>query len=45
VHGFEVERRQIDLGGGIKELGEHEVRIQLHSEVVAVVTVNVEREE
>ena len=41
AQGIEVDRRQIDLEGGIKTLGEHQVRIELHAEVVAEVTVNV----
>lgn len=39
--GIDVDRRRIDLGGGIKTLGDHVVRIDLHPEVVAEVTVNV----
>ena len=39
--GFEVDRRRIDLEGGIKTLGDHEVRIALHPEVVAAVKVTV----
>lgn len=39
--GFEVDRRRIDLEGGIKTLGEHEVRVTLHAEVIARVTVEV----
>jgi len=39
--GFEIDRRRIDLEGGIKTLGEHEVRIRLHSDVVAAVKVTV----
>jgi large subunit ribosomal protein L9 len=39
--GFEVDRRRVDLEGGIKTLGEHEVRIRLHSDVVAAVKVTV----
>ena len=39
--GFEVDRRRIDLEGGIKTLGDHEVRIRLHSDVVAAVKVTV----
>ena len=42
--GFDVDRRRIDLEGGIKTLGEHEVRIALHSEVVALVKVEVTAE-
>lgn len=43
--GFTVDRRRIDLEGGIKTLGEHPVRIELHSEVIAEVTVSVVKEE
>ena len=43
--GFTVDRRRIDLAGGIKALGEHPVRIELHPEVVAEVTVSVVAEE
>jgi len=41
LKGFEVDRRRIDLEGGIKTLGDHPVRVELHSEVVAEVTVSV----
>ena len=41
MKGFEVDRRRIDLEGGIKTLGDHPVRVELHSEVVAEVTVSV----
>jgi large subunit ribosomal protein L9 len=43
--GFTVDRRRIDLEGGIKTLGDHPVRVELHPEVVAEVTVTVVREE
>lgn len=43
--GAEVDRRRIDLEGGIKTLGDHSVRIHLHPEVVAEVTVRVVAEE
>ncbi len=43
--GVGIDRRRIDLEGGIKTLGEHEVRIHLHSEVVAAITVHVVAEE
>lgn len=43
--GFTVDKRRIDLEGGIKTLGDHPVRIELHSEVVAEVTVSVVAEE
>jgi large subunit ribosomal protein L9 len=39
--GIIVDRRRIDLEGGIKSLGDHPVRIDLHPEVVAEVTVAV----
>lgn len=45
AEGIEVDRRRIDLEGGIKTLGEHEVRILLHSEVTAEITVVVVPEE
>lgn len=43
--GVEIDRRQIDLGGGIKSLGDHTVKIELYSEVVAEIAVSVEAEE
>ncbi len=43
--GFTVDRRRIDLEGGVKSLGDHSVRIELHPEVVAEVTVSVVAEE
>jgi large subunit ribosomal protein L9 len=43
--GFTIDRRRLDLEGGIKTLGDHPVRIELHPEVVAEVTVSVVREE
>ena len=39
--GIHVDRRRIDTVGGIKALGEHVVRIELHSEVTAEVKVQV----
>lgn len=39
--GFTIDRRRIDLEGGIKALGDHSVRVELHPEVVAEVTVSV----
>lgn len=44
-NGVTVDRRRIDLEGGIKTLGDHQVRIELHPEVVAEVTVTVVAEE
>ena len=43
--GFTVDRRRIDLEGGIKTLGDHQVRVELHPEVIAEVTVSVVPEE
>lgn len=43
--GFEIDRRRIDLEGGIKTLGDHPVRIELHPEVIAEVVVTVVPEE
>ncbi len=43
--GFEVDRRRLDLEGGIKTVGDHQVRVELHPDVVAEVTVSVEPEE
>lgn len=43
--GIEVDRRQVDLAGGVRTVGEHTVRIDLHSEVVAELAVAVEAEE
>lgn len=41
--GFEVERRMIVLTAPIKDLGLHEVRVHLHPEVDATITLNVAR--
>jgi large subunit ribosomal protein L9 len=43
--GFDIDRRRLDLEGGIKTVGDHAVRVELHPEVVAEVTVTVEPEE
>ena len=43
--GITVDKRRIDLEGGIKTLGDHQVRIELHPEVVAEVTLTVVPEE
>lgn len=45
ARGVEVDARRIDLEGGIKTAGAHQVRIALHSEVVAELTVTVVPEE
>lgn len=39
--GLQIDRRRIDLAGGIKTLGDHVVRVDLHSEVIAELTVTV----
>lgn len=43
--GVTIDRRRIDLEGGIKTLGDHPVRVDLHPEVMAELTVAVIREE
>ena len=45
AEGLEIDRRHVDLEGGIKRIGDHEVRIELHSEVVAPILVTVDVEE
>ncbi len=37
--GHEVDKRKIELARGIKDLGEHEVVIKLHSDITAKITV------
>ncbi|HXU46291.1 MAG TPA: 50S ribosomal protein L9 [Thermoanaerobaculia bacterium] len=41
AQGITVDKRRIDLEGGIKRLGDHPVRIDLHPEVTAEVVVSV----
>lgn len=43
--GYSVERRQVVLDQPVKELGLHDIRVLLHPEVWATVTVNVARNE
>ena len=43
--GLEVDRRRIEVGEPIKELGEHTVKLKLHREVVAELRVTVIAEE
>ena len=43
--GVVIDRRRIDLEGGIKTLGDHGVRIELHPEVVAELSLTVVAEE
>ena len=45
AQGVEIDRRRIDLEGGIKSVGDHPVRVELHPEVYAEFTVTVEVEE
>ena len=40
-HGFEVDRRRIDLRDPIKETGEHLVALKLHREIVAKLKIRV----
>lgn len=39
--GITIDKRLIDLEGGIKNLGDHQVRLGLHSDVIAEITVHV----
>jgi len=43
--GIEVDKRRIDLEGGIKSVGDHPVRVYLHPEVYAEIVVAVVPEE
>jgi large subunit ribosomal protein L9 len=43
AEGFPLDRRQVILDKPIKELGLHELRVQLHPEVVVTVVANVAR--
>ncbi len=43
--GFTVEKRQIVLDKPVKELGLHDMRVVLHPEVAATITINVARSE
>jgi large subunit ribosomal protein L9 len=43
--GITIDKRWIDLEGGIKTLGEHQVRVGLHSDVIAEIKVHVVAEE
>ncbi|WP_420393331.1 50S ribosomal protein L9 [Acuticoccus sp.] len=43
AEGYRVERRQVDLGAPIKEIGLHEITLVLHPEVMVPVTINVAR--
>ncbi len=41
--GFSVDKKQVVLLGAIKELGLHDVSVELHPEVAATITLNVAR--
>jgi large subunit ribosomal protein L9 len=41
--GYSVDKKQVVLLGAIKELGLHDVSINLHPEVIATITLNVAR--
>ncbi len=43
--GFEVDKRQVQLEAPIKTLGEHDVKVKLHPDVVATVKVTIARKE
>lgn len=43
--GIEVDRKLIDLEGGITEIGEHQVRLMMHPDVIPEILVRVEVEE
>lgn len=43
--GFPLDRRRVPLERPIKQLGEHEVEVRLHEDVVATIRVEVVREE
>src|SRR5690606_18897517 len=43
--GFTIDRRQVVLERPIKTLGLHEIKVQLHPEVIVGVTLNVARSE
>ena len=43
AEGFSVDKKQIALTGPIKELGLHDLTVQLHPEVDAMITLNVAR--
>jgi len=43
--GYTIERRKIQLGDPIKQLGEHKVPVRLHKDVTIEIPVTVSREE
>jgi len=42
---IQIDKRRIDLEGGIKTLGDHTVRIEIHADVIAEIAVKVVAEE
>lgn len=42
--GYEVEKKEIDLGKPIRQIGEYEVQLQLHSDITVPIKVIVEPE-
>jgi len=44
-NGFSIERHQVVLDHPVKELGLHDIRVLLHPEVWATITINVARNE
>ena len=42
--GIEIDKRKVQLDEPIKHLGDHEVKIKLHPEVVATIKVLVSKE-
>ena len=42
-NGFSMDRRQVALDKPVKELGLHDVRVVLHPEVIATISINVAR--
>lgn len=45
AQGFTADKKQIDLPEPIKSLGEHKAHLKIHPEVVAEITIKVERTE
>ena len=45
ARGMPIDRRKIDLGEPIKELGDHTVSVRLHAEITATVRLKVSAEE
>jgi large subunit ribosomal protein L9 len=43
--GVQIDRRQVDLAGGVKTVGDHTVRVDLHADVIAELALTVEAAE